>query len=51
MAKYTVKVGLTYHKDLTIYAQDEEEAGEKAEELCSGWDNVQDVEILDTQEA
>jgi hypothetical protein len=50
MAKYTVTVALTYHKDLEIYAKDEAEAEEKAEDICGKWDNVEDVEVINIDE-
>jgi len=50
MAKYIVKVAITYHKELSIFAKDDEMAGDKAEELVQGWNGVEDVEILEISE-
>jgi len=50
MAKYTVKVAITYHKELSIFAKDDETAGDKAEELVLEWNGVEDVEILEVSE-
>lgn len=47
MAQFAVKVALTYYKELTIYADDEDEASEKAVDLCSEWKGVEDVEVLE----
>ena len=48
--RYLVKVAITYHKELTIYAPTEEAAEDKACDLVSGWQNVEDVEVLDVEE-
>lgn len=48
--KFRVTVALTYHKELTIYARDEAEAMEKAEEIASNWNNVENVEAIDAEE-
>lgn len=50
MAKFTVKVAITYHKELSIYAKSEDEAEDKATELVSAWNGVEDVEVLETVE-
>ena len=50
MAKFAVKVALTYHKDLTVFASSEGEAEEKATDICSKWQNVEDVEVLEINE-
>lgn len=47
MPRYLVTVAMTFHKDVTIYADDEDEAEEKAEELVAGWNNVESVEVLE----
>ena len=47
MAKYFVQVAMTFHKELTIYATTEEEAAEKAEEIVSSWNNVENCEVLE----
>ena len=51
MAKWQVEVTYTSKKTLTIYARDEDEAAEKAEEIVSGWANVEDCEATDVEEA
>jgi hypothetical protein len=48
--RYTVKVALTYHKEIYVYATDEAEAEQKATDICSAWNNVEDVEVLDVEE-
>lgn len=49
MAKFTVNVKIvsSKEKELTIYAADEQEAEEKANDLVCGWDGVDECEILD----
>lgn len=49
MAKFKVTVDITYRKEITIYADDHEEAGEVAVDRCKGWDNVHDVELVDSE--
>lgn len=49
MAKFSVTCHITNVKVLTIYASDEDEATEKAEELVSGWQNVVEVEVTDVE--
>ena len=48
--RYAVKVAMTFHKELTIYAKSEEEAEDKATEIVMGWNNVEDCEVLDVVE-
>lgn len=48
--KYRVTVAMTFHKEITVYAGSEDEAEEKAEELVSGWNNVEDVNVLEVEE-
>lgn len=50
--KYIVTVEYTTKrtKELTIYAKDEAEAEEKACDIVSGWQDVQDVEATDVYE-
>lgn len=50
--RYAVLVEITQRrqKELTIYARDESEAEEKAENIVSGWNDVDDVDILDVEE-
>lgn len=50
MTKYTVEVAISYKKELTIFARDEDEAEEKACNLVQGWDKVHDVEVLSVEE-
>jgi hypothetical protein len=48
--RYLVKVAMTFHKELTIYANSEEEAEDKATEIVMGWNNVEDCEVLEIEE-
>jgi hypothetical protein len=48
--KYLVKVAMTFHKELTIYASSEEEAEDKASEIVMSWNNVEDCEVLEVEE-
>ena len=48
--RYAVKVAITYHKELTIYAKTEAEAEDKAADLVSNWQNVEDVNVLEVEE-
>lgn len=48
--KYAVKVAITYHKELTIYAKSEDEAEDKAADIVMAWNNVEDVEVLEVEE-
>ena len=48
--KYAVKVAITYHKDLTIYADSDEEAEDKATDIVMNWNNVEDCEVLEVEE-
>ncbi len=50
MPKFLVKVAMTFHKEITVYARDEQEAEEKAEEIVSGWNNVESAEALEVEE-
>ncbi len=50
MPRFLVKVAMTFHKELTVYAPTAEEAEEKAEEIVMGWNNVESVEVLDVEE-
>ena len=52
MAKFTINASYTkaFTKTLTIYAKDEEEAQEKAEELISKWDDVVEIDVSDCVE-
>jgi hypothetical protein len=51
MSKFLVKVAITYHKELSIFAKDEELAEEKAVEIASAWNGVEDVEVLEVTDA
>ena len=48
--KYAVKVAITYHKELSIYAANAQEAAGKAEDIVMKWNNVEDVEVLEIEE-
>lgn len=50
MPKYNVKVAIIYHKELEVYGQNEDEAGEKAVDIVSKWNNVEDAEVVDVEE-
>ena len=39
-----------FEKLMTIYARDEDEATQKAEDIVSAWDGVEDVETTDVSE-
>ncbi len=49
MAKYIVTVELTSvrRKDISVYAQDEEAAKDKACDIVAAWEGVVDVEAVD----
>lgn len=51
MSRFVVKVNVIYQKDITVYADDEAEAEEKACDIVRGWQNVHDVEPQETTEA
>ena len=48
--RYLVKVAMTFHKELTVYAANEEEAEDKAEQIVSNWNNVEHVDVLEVEE-
>jgi len=48
--KYQVNMILGYRKDITVYADDTQEAEEKATELCLGWNNVVTADVEDILE-
>lgn len=50
MPKFNVEVAVSYKKTLTVYAGNEEEAKEKACDICNKWQNVHDTEALDAEE-
>lgn len=52
MSKFTVMVSYTkrFKKELTIYARDEDEATDKAENIVSAWDDVEEAEATDVSE-
>lgn len=49
MAKWLVEVEYTQRKTLTIYAPDEEAAGEKAAEIVESWQGVTYAEPVDVE--
>lgn len=51
MPKFNVKMAITNHKIISVYARDEAEAEEKATDLVNGWQNVEDCEALEVEEA
>lgn len=50
--RFNVQVSFTkrYTKDLTVYASDSSEAEEKAQDIVLGWDDVEDVDIVDIED-
>lgn len=50
--KYRMKVDLISRrqKEITVYAQTEEEAEDKALEIVLRWDGVEDAEVTDIEE-
>lgn len=52
MTGFIVKfqVTKTSEKEIKVYADDESEAIEKAEEIVRGWDDVEDCEVIDVEE-
>jgi len=50
MAKFKVTVAVSYLKELTIFAGDEDEAKEKAEDIVSAWNNVHAVETQEVEQ-
>ena len=48
--RYLVKVAMTFHKELTVYAPNEQEAEDKAAEIVSNWNNVEHVDVLEVEE-
>jgi nickel-dependent lactate racemase len=50
MAKFKVTVNVTYQKEITVFANDEAEAKEKATDIVKEWSNVHDVEAVDAEE-
>lgn len=52
MPRFKVYMDVTYRqqKPITVYADDEAEAEEKAVEICTGWDNVREAEPYKTEE-
>ena len=49
--KYLVTVSFTCTKELTVYAQSEAEAEDKAVDIVLKWNNVDDAESVDVTEA
>lgn len=52
MSKYSVTVTYTkrYEKTLSVFAKDADEAGDKACDIVSGWDGVEDAEASAVEE-
>lgn len=52
MPKYEVYLNVTraLKKPLTIYADDEDEASEKAVDIATGWDDVKEAEVTEIEE-
>ena len=50
MPKFKVTVDCTYRKELTIYAEDDGEAKEKAEAIVRKWNNVHDCAAVEAEE-
>jgi len=50
MAKFKVTVEVTYLNTLTVYADDEDAAKEKAQDIASGWKNVHDANATEAEE-
>jgi hypothetical protein len=50
MPKYEVTVSITSTKTLTVFAPDEDAAGEKAVHIVDAWDGVDDSEVIDVEE-
>lgn len=53
MPKYIVEVKFTQErtKEITVYADDEDAAAEKAENIVLGWDDVIDADALNVDDA
>lgn len=49
--KYEVEVIIHNKKTLTIYAKDEDDAEDKAQDLICSWNNVEDCEVINVSEA
>lgn len=50
MAKFKVTVAVSYLKELSIFASDEDEAKEKAVDICLKWNNVHDADVTECEE-
>lgn len=52
MPKYEVTMNITrkLDKPISVYADDEAEAEEKAVDIVNGWDNVDDCEAVEVEE-
>lgn len=48
--RYRVTVQYTQTRDIGVWANDEEEAMDKAESIVEGWDNVDSAEAQDAEE-
>lgn len=50
LVKVAIKVAITYHKELAIYAPTEADAEDKATDIVMKWSNVEDVQVLEVEE-
>ena len=48
--KFTVKVAVTYHKEIHVSGADESEAEDNAMDVVFKWPFVEDAEIIETTE-
>lgn len=45
--KFTVKLAVTFHKELDVSGADEDEASENAVDIVMKWANVEDAEVVE----
>lgn len=50
MPRFTVTVRYEQTKEISVYARDEQAAGEKAVEIVEGWNNVTSAEAESVEE-
>lgn len=50
MARFKVTVEVSYLNVLTVYADDESEAKEKAQDIAGAWKNVHDATATEANE-
>lgn len=50
MAKFIVTVLYSQRKEITVYARSHDEAEEKAAEIVSAWERVEDAESVSSVE-